>query len=374
MIHQSAKPTQAPSRLAPSKLAPSQLALFKLAPFTLLSFTSPLPAVAQSAPPANPPRIQAGSLVRPDTVEIGDPFVFVVSVAVPSSARVEWASITDSAATVAMKGAVRIIDEGTKLGVHRERAEYTLTAWNVGSLLLDVPDATVRLGNSTTKVPLGAARVFVRSVLPADTTQRVPKPARDLFEREVPWWQRWWPALLVLAALAALWWYIRRRKRRVPDRALEPPLDAYVRAVLEFERLERMQLAEAGESGRAIALATDVLRMYLAERNPNAVLSLTSAELMLVALEDDRVPHDRLLSLLADVDGVKFAARVVTPTRARELVTETRAVVAAIEEVVKARRAAEAAARQAAEAAAERARVEAEEAARKASRKKAGVP
>jgi hypothetical protein len=143
--------------------------------------------------------------------------------------------------------------------------------------------------------------------------------------------------------------------------------------VLEFERLERMQLAEAGESGRAIALATDVLRMYLAERNPNAVLSLTSAELMLVALDDDRVPHDRLLSLLADVDGVKFAARVITPMRARELVADTRAVVAAIEAVVKARREAEAAARQAAEAAAERDRVEADEAARKASRKKAGV-
>jgi len=347
--------------------AASQVALVALS--LVLRTTS-----ASAQPTAPPSRVQAGSLVRPDTVEIGDPFVFIVSVAVPQTARVEWAAITDTAATVAMKGAIRVIDEGTKLGLHRERAEYTLTAWNVGSLLLGVPDATVRLGNTTTKVPLAEARVFVKSVLPADTARRVPKPARALFQREVPWWQQWWPALLILAALAALWWYLRRRRRTKPARSVVSVLDAYVRAVLEFERLERLQLADAGESGRYVALATDVLRMYLAERSANAVLSLTSRELMVVALEDVRVPHDRLLSLLDAVDGVKFAARQLSPTRARELVADTRAVVEAIEAAEKARRAAEDARRQAAEAADARERQHAEDRAREESRRpKAGA-
>jgi hypothetical protein len=336
---------------------------------TLCAQAAPAAAQTPAAAPATvSTRVQAGSIVRPDTVTVGDPFTFIVSVAVPQNARVEWAGITDTSAWVAQTGAVKIIDEGNKLGVHRERAEYTLTAWNVGEQKLGVPDATVRLGGAATKVPLGEARVFVRSVLPADTAQHIPKPARDLFQRVVPWWQQWWPVLVVLALLAALWWLWRRRRRRLSAPSQTPTLNAFQRAMHEFERLERLHLADAGESGRYVALATDILRLYLATRVPNAVLSLTSAELLLVALEDDRVPRDRLISLLADADGVKFAARAVTPARARELAAESRGVVTEIERAEQARRAAAEAARQAAVDAEERSRAEAEDAARKASR------
>lgn len=340
-----------------------------LAAMAIVASATIISASSASAQITNPgSRVQAGSMVRPDTVEVGDRFTYVVTVAVPEGSRIEWGAITDTSAWVAQMGAVRIIDEGTKLGIHRERAEYTLTAWNVGEQKLGVPDATVRNGSTVTKVPLGDARVFVRSVLPADTAQRVPKPARDLFLREVPWWQRWWPALLVLLALALLWWLLRRRKKAKAGVAGPPPLNPFQRAMHEFERLERLHLADAGECGRYVALATDVMRLYLAARVPNAVLSLTSAELLLVALEDDRVPRDRLISLLADADGVKFAARAVTPDRARELAGEARGIVTEIERVETLRRKAEEAARQAAEQQAERERAAAEDAARKASR------
>ncbi len=317
-------------------------------------------------------RVQAGSLVRPDTVEVGDRFTFVVTVAVPEGSRVEWGAITDTSSWVAQMGAAKITDEGTKLGIHRERAEYTLTAWNIGEQTLGVPDATVRNGATVTKIPLADARVFVRSVLPADTSLHVPKPARDLFQREVPWWQRWWPALLVIAALALLWWYLQRRRKQPRQVAMTPPLSPYQRAMHDFERLERLKLADAGECGRYVALATDVMRNYLADRVPNAVLSLTSAELLLVALEDDRVPRDRLISLLADADGVKFAARTVTPERARELATDARGIVTEIERVDTVRRAAAEAERQAAEQAAARAKASEEDRARKASRQPKG--
>jgi hypothetical protein len=329
-------------------------------------------ASAPSRTPAQVPapgaKVQAGSVVRPDTVEVGDRFTYSVTVAVPQGARIEWGAITDTAAWVAQMGAVRIVDEGTKIGVHRERAEYTLSAWNIGEQKLGVPDATVRIDGAVTKIPLGDAKVFVRSVLPADTAQRVPKPARDLFLREVPWWQRWWPALLVLLALALLWWLWRRRRKAKTGATGPAPLNPFQRAMHEFERLERLHLADAGECGRYVALATDVMRLYLAARVPNAALSLTSAELLLVALEDDRVPRDRFISLLADADGVKFAARAVTPDRARELAAEARGIVTEIERVETLRRKAEEAARQAAEQAAERERAAAEDAARKASR------
>jgi hypothetical protein len=302
-------------------------------------------------------RVQAGTLVRPDTVDVGDPFTFVVTVAVPAEARVEWPTITDSAAVVAMRGPVRIIDEGTKRGMRRERAEYELAAWDVGSLPLGLDDAVVRYGSTTLRVPLADARVMVRSVLPGDTTLHVPKPARALFPRVVPWWQQWWP------------W---RRRRRIAAAAPVTPLDPYLRAQHDFERLERLALADAGEAGRAVALALDVLRLYLVARVPTARLSLTSGEVLDVLAADERVPHDRLRSLLIDADSIKFAARIVSPSRAREMAAEARALVEAIEQAEVARRAAETAAREAAREAAlaaeAAARREAEEAARKASR------
>jgi hypothetical protein len=313
--------------------------------------------------------VQAGKLVRPDTVEVGDPFTLIVTVVVPADARIEWPAITDTAATVAMRAPVKVIDEGTKLGGRRERAEYTLSAWDIGALHIELPDAVVRYGDVTMRVPLSDARIFVKSVLPGDTTLHVPKPARDLFPRVLPWWQRWWPALLVIAGLGLLWWLWRRLRGRKAAISKTPPLDAYARAIHEFDRLDRLALAEAGESGRYVALAVDILRLYVTARLADVALSQTSAELLVAAIDDPRVPRDRLISLLADADGIKFAARRVSPPRAREIGGEARAIVEHIERVDRERRAAEEAAKAAAVAAEAQARQDIEERARRDSRR-----
>lgn len=152
---------------------------------TAITYTVFTGTVASAVQPT--PTVRAGSLVRPDTVEVGDPFTCVVTVVVPTNARVEWPSIEDTSAVVAMRAPVKIVEDGTSPGTRRERAEYTLSAWDVGSLPLGIPDVVIRDGQTTTRVPLSDARVFVRSVLPGDSTQHVPRPARDLFERVVPW-------------------------------------------------------------------------------------------------------------------------------------------------------------------------------------------
>ena len=313
-------------------------------------------------------RIRAGSLVQPDTVEVGDVFTYVVTVAVPADARVEWPTIADSAAVVAMRGPVKVIDEGTKIGGRRERGVYTLSAWDVGRLAISMPDMIVRMGASVVKVPMGDATIFVRSVLPGDSTQHRPKPARELFPRVVPWWQQWWPAILVLAALAILWWMWRRRRHAGRAAVGKRVLDPFARAQHEFDRLERLGLADAGEAGRFVALSLDVLRWYLVARLPVASLSLTSDELIAAVGDDPRVPHDRLRSLLADADGIKFAAHLVSPNRARELAAAARHIVEHIEGAEQARRAAEEAAQRAAHEAATREAQEGEDRARRASR------
>ncbi|MBL0172289.1 MAG: hypothetical protein IPP90_16505 [Gemmatimonadaceae bacterium] len=291
--------------------------------------------------------IRLGTMVRPDTVLVGDPFTLTVTIEAPVGTTVQWPTIGDTAAVVVMRAPTRVTSEDRD-GMRRETAEYALTAWDVGTLPLGLPEATVRTPDGVRAVPLRSARIVVMSVLPADTSLHVPKPARALFPRVVPWWEAWWPAAVAVVALMLLWgaWY--RRRHRVVNRVVAP-LDVFARAMHDFDRLQRLALADLGERGRAVALGVEILRTYLSARFPAAVLSETSTELLTAIGADARVPRDRLTSLLAEVDAIKFAHDAVSAPRARELHDEARAVVSAIEQAEQARRKREESARLAAE-------------------------
>lgn len=319
------------------------------------------------------PSIRAGSVVRPDTVTIGDPFTLVVTIEVPVNATVEWPTIGDTASMVAMRARPQI-SSVLQGAIRRETAEYALAAWNVGVLALGVPDVMVRVDSTVVAVPLRDARIAVRTVLPGDTSLHVPKPPRDPFPRIVPWWQLWWPAAVVVAALAALWWLWRRRRQRRVERVAPPPLDIFARALHDFERLQRLALVDAGERGRAVALAVEVLRTYLTARVPQSTLSQTSGELLAAVEGDARVPRDRLASLLIDADYIKFAHQDVSRERARTLQLEARTIVELIEAEERARRKREEDARREAERrAAELAQREEDKARKRARRPTAGA-
>lgn len=330
-----------------------------------------LGAQAATTQPAPPSGVRSGLVVRPDTVAVGDPFALVVTVVVPAGARVDWAAIDDTAAVVAMRAPVRVttMPDGTS---RRETATYALAAWDVGALALGVPNPTVRVGNTTLRVPIESARIFVRSVLPGDTTLHVPKPAKAMFPRLIPWWEKWWPAAAVIAGLLLLW-YLFRRRRRAPEVRRAAPLDPFARAIHDFDRLERLSLADAGERGRGVALAVEILRSYLVVRVPAAALSLTSGELLEATADDERVPSERLFYLLDDADAIKFARRPVSTARARELAGEARGIVEQIEETERARIAEEAARRAREVELEQKERAAAEDNARRRSRKKASA-
>ncbi len=347
--------------------------LLAVAPIALQAQARRAPARMSAADSAREQaNIQLGFVVRPDSVTVADPFVLVVSIDVPVDATVQWPAITDTAAMVAPRSPTRITSEITG-DRRRETAEYALAAWDIGRMPVGLADATVRLPGGVIAVPLREARIVVTTVLPLDTSLHVPKPARDLFPRVVPWWDLWWLALLVVAALAALWWAWRRlRRKRVAP--VHVPLDPFARAMQDFDRLQRLALADVGERGRAVALAVEIMRTYLSARVADAMLSRTSAELLAAIGTDARVPHDRLMTLLTDADIIKFARRGVTPLHARELQDEARAIVEVVERAEQARLAAEAAARQAQERAERAAKEVADDAARRrVKRPKAGA-
>src|SRR5688572_25324480 len=194
-----------------------------------------------------------------------------------------------------------------------------------GPQRIELGPATVTTGGEANEFPVTVGEVFVQSVLPTDTAQRVPKPARDLFAPRAAWWWPWLPILLAAALVGGLlWWWWRRRRRRVKAQI---PVDPYELAEREFARIEALGLLEAGERGRFVALMVEVLRDYLAARVVTAHPSLTSTELIAAMRRSSGVPVDRLTPVLSESDLIKFAKRPVSADRAREIGREARAIV-----------------------------------------------
>jgi hypothetical protein len=173
-------------------------------------------------------------------------------------------------------------------------------------------------------VSLAGHKVFVASVLPADSALRVPKAARPLFEFAAPLWWLWLGLAMLAALLLLLWWWWRRRKRGTAAVQVDP----FAHAEKEFARIEALRLVEAGERGRYVALMVEVLRDYLAGRYAAGRLSHTTTELLGALAGERAVPHERLSRVLSDADLIKFARRPVAADRARELGREARAIVA----------------------------------------------
>jgi hypothetical protein len=281
-------------------------------------------------------RMSYGVRTSTDTVRIGDPFVLSIRVRAPMGASIEFPPGPDSASAVQLLDP-RTVRTAADTAALDQTATYRLAAWDIGPQPILLGDVVVSGVGADRRISVGRPSIFVQTVLPADTTLRVPKPARPIFDQSIP---RWWLWALIAAAVAlllfALWWWWRRRRRPAA-----PPLeDSLAVAEREFARIEALRLIEAGERGRHVALMADVLRDYLAARYDNAPLSLTTGELTR-ALHRDQVPLERLGRLLDAVDLIKFARRPVTREDALELGREARLIVRTVEAVIT-KRAAEA--------------------------------
>lgn len=254
--------------------------------------------------------VQMGYRVSPDTVIIGEPFNLFVKVLAPRGVRFEFPAGPD---TTTQKGVRPIELRGEKLVSmlgDTAVALYHLVAWDVGVQPLRIPDVRVTFGGQERRPPLGAASVFVKSVLPADTALRVPKPARPLIVLPVFNWLPWLALLAAIIAGILLWWAWRRYRDR--PRA---PIDPYVRAQREFERIEKLRLVEGGRAGVYLSLMVDVAREYLAGRVPGVRRSDTTSELLRAMRPHEGVEAE-LPVLLETADLVKFARAAVSDSEA----------------------------------------------------------
>jgi len=274
--------------------------------------------------------VQLGTKVTPDTVTVGQRFILLLKARAPRGAKIQFPTGVDSA-TGASATAPQII--GTPLldsvpdatGVTRTAA-YRFTAWDVGQQRLGLGNITITLDGKTEYVSLADQSVFVRSVLPADTTLRQPKPPRPPIVL-VPF--NWWPliAALIAIALALLVWWLWRwyRRRRAA------PLPPFETAEREFARIEAMNLIESGEPERYVALVTDVVRDYLAARVAGVHRSQTTQQLIAAAAPVHAYAGG-LAQLLSRADLVKFARERVSPDDARAVGQHARAIVRQVED------------------------------------------
>ena len=290
--------------------------------------------------------VKKGIVITPDTVTVGTPFRVQVRIRAPKGSRIEFPVGPDSSAAVELLDP-KDVQDLSDAAASDQTVTYRMAAWDVGVQPLSMNDIVVTTPTGERRIPMGALQVVVKSVLPADSSKRVPKPARPPFAVEPPWWRWWWVAALAIGALLFGWWIWRRRRGRGDGVAA---IDPYVLAEREFARVESMGLLEAGERGRFVALMVEVVRDYLARRVPDAHPSLTSGELLRALRLEPTVPVDRLATVLQESDLVKFARQPVSPERARELARESRAIVRDVNAAVAAREAAAAeAARQVAQ-------------------------
>jgi hypothetical protein len=284
--------------------------------------------VANPAAPTFP--VQLGVSVTSDTVTVGERFIAILRVRAPIGASIRFPTESDSASSSAVTGTQLIgkpaIDSTVDSTSITMSAAYRLAAWDIGPQRLGLPDIAVTYRGKTGYVSVADRGVFVRSVLPDDSTLRVPKPPRPAIEI-TPF--NWLPWLLALAALVAaglawrLWiWYRNRRNA---------PLDPFSAAQRDFARVEAMQLLQAGDTGRHAALMTDVMREYLAARVPEIERSHTSSELLSAGGRIHGVAGG-LGELLWRADLIKFARAGITRDEAEEIAAKARGAVQAVED------------------------------------------
>lgn len=283
----------------------------------------------------SPPRpqhvVQFGVEVRPESVTVGEHVEIVARIRAPRGATIAFPPGPDSGGSVEAVDP-RTVTTSPDTMATDQTARYVLAVWDTGVVNVALGTAVVTTESLRRAIAFDSVRIRVRSVLPADTMLRVPKPARGILQATKPWWPWLVAALLaLLLLLLLLWWWLRRRRRAAAPIVLDP----LARAEQEFARIDALRLLDAGERGRFVALNVEVLRDYLAARLEMAPRSFTSTELLGALAERHAVVTERLAPVLTEADLIKFAMRPVTDERARELATELRAVVHDVEDAMR---------------------------------------
>lgn len=265
--------------------------------------------------------------VTPEQPAVGEPITVELRVRAPRGTLVRFPVLPDTGSRLEPLDprSVAATDDADAV---EQVATYRLIAWDTGSVAPAFGDVTLERDGRVTRyaVPLTALRI--RSVLPADTAARQPKPARGALDAPtMPW--RWLVGLVVVLALA-VWGWRRVRRARAELAAMDP--GPFIRARAAFAHLRALDLSSAGEPGRHALAHQQALRRYVAERWPTITAALTARELEARLAESEfPVLPERLVSLVAAVEPVAYAAAAMSSGEAERVALESTTLVEDLE-------------------------------------------
>lgn len=279
---------------------------------------------------------QVTARVTPESPALGEPITVELRVRVGMGSEIRFPPLPDSSDAVEPLDP-RLIRDASTASVLDRTAVYRLIAWDTGSRAITFGDIAVSRDGAVQHYEVRLPPVRVRSVLPADSAQRVPRDARGAVAIPGGWWRLWLGLAVLLAVAGAAWYAWRRRGAGAPD----PGPDASRLAEEGFAHAERLGLLEAGETGRFALAHVEVMRRYLAVRFPQAAPSKTAREVAdaLVGAEFPILP-ERVAELLLRSEPIAFAQAPVSAEAARAIATEARAIVGDVETAWRSRRAA----------------------------------
>jgi hypothetical protein len=286
-------------------------------PFLLLALAA-TPALAQTSP--------VNVSLAPNGITVGDAAQAVVTV---TSRTAELAGAPRFPLWGQTWGEAEIIEKdaplktGERDGVTTWQQTLTLRAFRTGSVPLPpvAVEVPVKQGTLRFQTPAGLA-LAVRSVIPAEEKNPVPKPPAAM--RPLGIGSRFWWTLGILSVLAlAGLWLLRRRPKTAAGTTAIPVLPPFEELTAELDRLA------AEPSPSMVALHTRLsfaLRRYLGRRLPFPAVESTTAEIQRQLLSR-RMPGlvaRQSVELLRACDLVKFARQDVDPLKARERVETAR--------------------------------------------------
>jgi len=288
-------------------------------------------AVQAATAPVLAPQVTAR--ITPDSVGVGEPILVELRVRAPIGTEVRFPALPDSSDVVEPLDP-RLIRDASTASILDRTAVYRLIAWDTGRRVVKFADITLSRDGAEQRYTVTLPTLRIRSVLPADTTRRLPRDARSLLAIAGGLWRLWLGVVVVAAMLYLLW---RAWRRRVAARAALGP-DAAALATNGFAHADRLGLLEAGETGRFALANVDVMRRYLAVRFPEAGPSRTAREVAAaLAGSDLPVLPERVAGLLLRSEPIAFARAPVSPDEARGIATEARAIVGEVETAWRAR-------------------------------------
>ncbi|MBW3571010.1 MAG: DUF4381 family protein [Gemmatimonadetes bacterium] len=250
--------------------------------------------------------------MQPDTVAVGDRIRAAVFVRAPEGARVELVVPPARDGTYQTVDSLRVYPPDAD-GLHR--AVATMVVWVTDPAGAAPAEVRVTLPDGAAgTIPVQLPLPFVRSVLPADSTQ--PRPPRDIIPlARRDWTWAWIAGAIALAlALLAIWWMRARR------RSVLAPADPREHALAELDRLRASGAIERNDVEAFSAELSRILREFAAAVDPRLGTDLTTEELLDHLRRTGAREEDvrSVAGALTHADLAKFARTRATPERALE--------------------------------------------------------